>query len=193
MCIIFHYDHTTDGFATHTHTYTHTHTGKMPNMSEIYFRHAQRAAQKVAWLALATAVLAVTLVAVPLPASIPLIGDNIETASAHPGEWRTSGGYYARIPNGNQLVSRCVQHDIDPATNTWVCVRTQSSWEPVYRYEWVPVRRYWHHQSHISCSKPVQVTWAAVNTALGAIPNPYTRAASTASSSYQISNAVRYC
>lgn len=168
-------------------------------MSEIRIQRARRAAQKVAALALAAAAVAVTLVAVPLPASIPLIGDNAEPAVAHPGYWRTDPARYDRIPNGNELVSRCVQHDIDPGTGAWVCVRTQSFWEPQYTYRYVPPRTYWYHPSHVSCSKPVQVAWGAANAvggAVGLIPHPAAKAvgaAAAASASAQTANYAAYC
>lgn len=168
-------------------------------MPELRRRHARRACQKVAALALAAAAVAVTLVAVPLPASIPLIGDNVETAEAHPGYWRTDRARYERIPNGNELVSRCVQHDIDPATGSWICVRTQSFWEPQYTYRYVPPRTYWYHPWHVPCSKPVQVAWGAANfvgSVVGFISHPATKAvggAAAASTAAQTANLAKYC
>jgi len=148
--------------------------------------------RKALSLALAALILATTLVAAPMPGWVPVVGDSAESASAHPGYWKTTGGYWNRIPNGNMLVSRCVQHDIDPATDSWVCVRTESSWEPMYVSVWVPERTFWYHRPHPDmCSTYFQAGWTTFNLGLGFVPGGQVPAAG--STGLQIATTLIVC
>lgn len=147
--------------------------------------------KKALALAIAAVMLTTTLVVAPIPSWVPVFGDDTESAIAHPGGWRTRPGYWSLIPNGTKLVSKCVQHDVDPATDTWVCIRTQSTWENKYIRKWVPPRTYWYHQWHPSCSGKVQGIWGGANTIGSTIP--VVRWFVLGSGGYQALTNMTYC
>ncbi len=136
--------------------------------------------RKALSLALAAVMLATTLAVAPMPGWVPVVGDSTESASAHPGYWKTVGGYWEPVPR-TRLTSRCVQHEIDYATDTWVCARTQSSWETYTVSVWVPPTTYWYHGSHVNrCNKWLHVGWAGANLVAGLIPGGQVVAAPSA-------------
>jgi len=152
------------------------------------------ASRKALALALAGVMLAVTMVAVPMPGWVPLVGDNSESASADHGYYQWVPGHHRKSPV-TRYRQTCVEWQIDYQTDQYVCGRYQTTSYVSYEYYWIPGYNKWVSLPHplSFCSRSVQTSWGLANFGMTATPEPITTAVGGVSSLTQVVTAAVFC